>query len=284
MDYEKKRFFSSERYDIAISYWQGYNTLFVDKYINAEKKIMFYQVAVDEAHEVHQNTMPHFDKIVVEHEDIKNALCSWYDNIDDKIIVLENHTDSQMLYAMSKEKNIEKQTNVTIICTCARFSKVKGIDLAVEAARILKEKNIGYKWYLVGDGPIRVEIEELINKYELDDNIILTGMQNNPYPYMAASDIYVQPSYEEALSIAMLESQILGVPMVSTKTAGGLAMVEDGVNGYLADINAEALAAAIEKMIVDSAERRKMKEYLSGIDYSKEQIRYENDWRNLLGD
>ena len=41
----------------------------------------------------------------------------------------------------------------------------------------------------------------------LDDYIILTGMQKNPYPYLGASDIYVQPSYEEALSIAMLEAQ-----------------------------------------------------------------------------
>ncbi len=282
--YEAQNYFEGKEYDVAISYWQGYNTLLVDKYVNAKKKIMFFQGSVDETHEVHQVVMPHFDNIVVEHEDIKKTLCSWYDNIDEKTVVLENHTNSQMLKSMSKEKNIEKQTNVTILCTCARFSKVKGIDLAVEAARILKEKNIGYKWYFVGDGPIRDKIEASIKQYNLEDYIVLTGMQKNPYPYMAVSDIYVQPSYEEALSISMLESQILCIPMVSTKTAGGLAMVKDGINGYLADIDAKALAAAIEKMITNSDERTKMREYLSSIDYSKEQSRYENDWRKLLED
>ena len=70
-------------------------------------------------------------------------------------------------------------------------------------------------------------------------------MQKNPYPYLGISDVYVQPSYEEALSIAMLEAQILCLPMVSTKTAGGIVMVEEGKTGYLADINPEALAEAL---------------------------------------
>ena len=55
---EKKKYFSDVEYDVAISYWQGYNTLFVDKYIKAKRKIMFYQVSTDELHDVHQATMP----------------------------------------------------------------------------------------------------------------------------------------------------------------------------------------------------------------------------------
>lgn len=282
--YESKRYFNNQNYDVAISYWQGYNTMFVDKYIKAKKKIMFFQASVDEAHGVHEETMPHFDKIVVEHEDIKKLLCSWYDNINEKIVILDNYTNPVFLKQMSTEFQIEKKENTMVLSTCARFSKDKGIDLAVEAARLLKERGLRFVWYLVGDGPTRDMVEVLIDKYELNDCITLTGMQKNPYPYMNASDIYVQPSYQEALSIAMLESQLLAIPMVSTKTPGGLVMVKDGINGYLADINAEALADVIEKMIVDSEERVKMREYLLNIDYSKEQTRYEIEWRNLLGD
>ncbi len=281
---EYKTHFSDKSFDVAVSYWQGYNTLFVDKYINAKEKIMFFQASVDEAHDVHEETMPHFDKIVVEHEDIKKLLCSWYDDIDEKVVILDNYTNPAFLKQMCAEFEVNKQDNTTVLCTCARFSQDKGIDLAVEAAKLLKDRNFKFVWYLVGDGPTRDKVEQLIDQYELKEYVVLTGMQKNPYPYMNASDIYVQPSYQEALSIAMLESQLLAIPMVSTKTPGGLVMVKDGVNGYLADINAKALADAIEKMITNSAERTKMKEYLSNIDYSKEQIRYENDWRNLLGD
>lgn len=281
---EAKTHFENKSFDVAVSYWQGYNTLFVDKYVSAKEKIMFFQASVDEAHNVHEVTMPNYDKIVVEHEDIKKLLCSWYDNIDEKIVILDNYTNPAFLKQMCTEFEVDKPDDTAVLCTCARFSQDKGIDLAVEAAKLLKERNLKFVWYMVGDGPTRDKVEQLIEQYKLKENVVLTGMQKNPYPYMNASDIYVQPSYQEALSIAMLESQLLAIPMVSTKTPGGLVMVKDGVNGYLADINAKALADAIEKMIVNSTERIKMKEYLLRIDYSKEQIRYETDWRNLLGD
>ena len=278
---EKKKYFSDVEYDVAISYWQGYNTLFVDKYINAKRKIMFYQVSTDELHDVHQTTMPNYDSIVVEHEDIKKSLYEWYNGIDGKVFVIENYTNPQLIQEMSSEVEIKKDDRL-IFCTCARFSPVKGIDLAVKAANILKDKGYEFLWYFVGDGPTRPEIEKLIDQYKLNDCINLTGMQKNPYPYLGISDVYVQPSYEEALSIAMLEAQILCLPMVSTKTAGGIVMVDEGKTGYLADITPEALAEALEKMITNSEARTEMKNNLSKIDYSSERTRYFNDWCKLL--
>ena len=152
----------------------------------------------------------------------------------------------------------------------------------VEAANILKDKGIKFKWFLVGDGSEKEKIEHLVETYELQKYIIMPGMQKNPYPYMAACDIYVQPSREEALSISMLESQMLCAPMVSTKTAGGLAMIQEGVNGLLANINAESLADTIEKLIKNDDLRNSIKDYLRSIDYSEEEIRYKNDWKKLL--
>lgn len=281
---EQKKHFTDKKYDVAISYWQGHNTLFVDKYINAKKKIMFYQVSTDELHDVHQIVMPHYDVIAVEHEDVKQALYSWYDRIDGKIKVIENYTDESLLHDMCQEGDIEKTKDITTLCTCARFSEVKGIDLAVEAAKILRDNGIKFKWYMVGSGPLYERIESLVNEYNLSGSVILTGMQKNPYPFMNVSDIYVQPSYEEGLSIAMLESKILRIPMVSTRTVGGVAMVKDGIDGYLSDINAEALAETIEKAIINKDETSKMKEYLSSIDYSNEKRRYMDDWHKLLED
>lgn len=279
--YEADKYFKDKSYDIAVSYWQGYNTLFVDKYIKAKKKIMFYQVSTDELHNIHQQTMPHYDLIVAEHQDIQNALYSWYNGIDGKVIVVDNYTDQALLKKMSIECQIDKH-NKTIICTCARFSKVKGIDLAISSAKILKDKGFDFIWYFVGDGPMRFEIENLIKEYNLESFVVLTGMQKNPYPYIGQSDIFVQPSYEEALSIAMLEAQLLTIPVVSTKTTGGIAMIEDGINGFLSDIDSESLANTIEKLIIDNSLRLRIKNYLMSVDYSKEKDRYFSDWCNLL--
>jgi glycosyltransferase involved in cell wall biosynthesis len=107
-------------------------------------------------------------------------------------------------------------------------------------------------------------------------------MLTDPYPYIANAEIYVQPSREEALSIAMLESQILCVPMVSTKTAGGLAMIKERENGLLADIDPESLAESIETMIKDDMLRKEIKERLSKIDYSVNEDHYKKQWSELL--
>ena len=283
MGFEKKSYFEGSSFDVAISYVQGHTALFVSRCINAREKIVFYQGSVDELHKVHEIAFPIFDLFVVEHENISKMLCSWYDGIVKRVFVLDNYIDYLLIRQLAKDPSLRVKQEKTILCTCARFEYVKGIDIAVEAARILRDKGYDFIWYLVGDGTARTEIENLIEKYSLQDNIILTGILTNPYPYMAGADVYVQPSREEALSIAMLESQILCVPMVSTKTAGGLAMVEEGVNGSLADISPESLAEAIIGMIIDESARARIIENLSQIDYSEKETEYKNHWRDLLG-
>ena len=283
MDYETKEYFNEEQYDIAIAYSEGYPSVFVGKCVDAERKIMFYQGSTDVLHEIHENTIPLFNDIVVEHEDIKNLLCSWYgDLVEGKIRILDNYCDYKLIRKLGAESYEKKEDGQLVLCTCARFEYVKGIDLAVEAARIMRDKGYDFIWYIVGGGTEEAEVEVLIGKYSLQDRVVLTGILTNPYPYMAGADIYVQPSREEALSIAMLESQILCAPMVSTKTAGGLAMIEDGVNGLLAEIAPESLARAIERMMTDADLRERIKERLSKIDYSSKEIEYHSNWSALL--
>lgn len=282
MNHEKKVHFNDIIYDLAISYVQGYPAYFVSKYVDAKRKIVFYQGSTDELHEVHENAFPLFDLIVVEHMDIARSLCSWYDGLGQKIRILDNYTDHNLIRRLASETNESIEHNCPVICTCARFEYVKGIDLAVEAARLLRDKGIEFAWYIVGDGTERVKIESLIEQYHLQKNVILTGMKTNPYPYMGAADIYVQPSREEALSIAMLESQILCVPMVSTNTAGGFAMVNEGVDGLLSEFDPESLAQKIERLINDSELRANMKAALSEFDYSPKETEYKENWAKLL--
>lgn len=280
--YEKKHYFESKKYDVAVAYCEGYPSEFVMDCVTSDRKIMFFQSSVDSNHTIHQRIMPQFDAIIVEHPDIKKALTRWYQGISSLVQVLENYTDYSFIKKLSQEKAVSNGNDVFVLCTCSRFSPEKGLDLAVEAAKILKDRGINFIWYLVGDGLEKEKIDKFVEANQLQKYIIMPGMQKNPYPYMSACDIYVQPSREEALSISMLESQVLCAPMVSTKTAGGLAMIQEGVNGLLADINAEALANTIENLIQNDDLRNSIKDYLRSIDYSEEEIRYKNDWKELL--
>jgi len=282
MDYEQKRFFSSEKHDIAIAYVQGYTALFVANCVNADKKVVVFHTSVDELHDVHEKIINKFDSIVAIHNEQKELIKQWYPEIKDRITVVENYCEKQLIEEQSKEFSVEKPENKTVLCSCGRFSRVKGFDLAIEAAKILKENSISFIWYFVGDGPERENIEKSIKEYNLQEEIIITGMQKNPYPYINACDIYIQPSYEEAMPLTLIEAKRLNKPMVTTDTVGGRKLVNDRIDGLICDINAQSIAVAVEKLITDKNTLEQIKNSLNNIDYSEEFNKYKAQWKNLL--
>lgn len=284
MQYEEKTYFMDKMYDVAISYVQGYTTEFVANHVKSYRKYVFYQVSTDELHEIHEKTFPCFDKILVEHEDIKKLIAEWYPSETEKIDIIENYVDYEVIRTQSREYEVSKDEHRVMICSCGRFAKVKGFDLAVEAANILRKNGEEFVWYLVGDGPERQKVENLIAKYELADYVKLTGMLTNPYPYIVNSDIYVQPSYEEALSLALLEAQILCIPIVTTKTVGGITMIRDGIDGIQVEINANSLANGILNLLNNKELRDILKIELEKVDYVKLRKQYQNRWSELLNE
>ena len=67
MNYEKRKYFKDAFYDIAIAYVQGYEVQFVDEYVNASEKYMFFHTSTDEVHSVHKKSLPNFKKIAALH-------------------------------------------------------------------------------------------------------------------------------------------------------------------------------------------------------------------------
>lgn len=282
MRYEQKTYFSSGKFDIAIAYVQGYTALFVDKFINADEKIIFFHTSVDELHDMHKSLLPDFKKIAALHDEQKELLGNWYPEEESKITVVENYTDKDLIISQSRESSIEFPDNKTVLCSCGRFAPVKGFDLAVECAKLLSNKGIDFIWYFVGDGPEKERLKALGEEYNLSDKIVFTGMQKNPYPYMAACDIYVQPSYEESLGLTMLEAHRLSKPVIATATVGGKKLVKDGHTGLVCDINAESLAESIEKLINNKQSYNNIVNNLKAIDYSHEFEKYKEQWKALL--
>ncbi len=282
MAHEQKKYFKDKEYDIAISFVHGYVALFTHNCIKAKEKILFHQSSTDELREVHKKIITGFDKIVTQHDELKRLMAEWYPEVKDRITVIENYIDTDTITAQSKEYSVEKPENKTVLCSCGRFAPVKGFDLAVEAAEKLKNSSVNFIWYLVGDGPEREKLEKLIEKYSLQNEIVITGMQTNPYPYMSACDVYIQPSYEEAVGLTILEAHRLNKPVISTKTVGGLKLIDSGENGLLCDINVKSLAETVNSLVTDCKQYKKIVNNLKNTDYSAEFERYKAQWKNLL--
>lgn len=282
MSYEQKTYFADKKYDVAIAYAHGYPAFFVADYINADEKIIFFHVSTNELFEIHNRFITKFNKAAAVHDGQIKLISEWYPSLADKIFVVENFVDGKLIKEQSIETEVSENQGKTVLCSCGRFAPVKGFDMAIEVAKILKEKGLDFVWYFVGDGPERTNVEKLIKKYFLTESIVLTGMQKNPYPYMAACDIYVQPSYEEAWGMTIAEANRLAKPVISTKTLGGIKLVENEKNGILCEINAQSIADSVINLISNPELYDSIKANLENADYSGEAEKYREQWTNLL--
>lgn len=136
------------------------------------------------------------------------------------------------------------------LLTVGRVSSEKGQDMIPAVTRNLLDAGHRVRWYIVGDGDSRPIVERNIQKYNVGDHVILLGTKTNPYCYMNACDIYVQPSYTEGYSTTICEAGILGKAIVGTKPSGGIRdQITDGEDGLIVDATVEGLTEGIRRLI-----------------------------------
>ena len=134
--------------------------------------------------------------------------------------------------------------------------------------RVLLDRGLSVRWYLIGDGDLRKKLEALIREYQVEENVFLLGTQTNPYGYMRACDIYVQPSYTEGYSTTICEAGILGKAIVGTKPSGGIReQITDGEDGLIVDASVEGLTEGIARLIEDEALRHRFAERIKNRDF-----------------
>lgn len=133
-----------------------------------------------------------------------------------------------------------------VIGLCAVFREEKRhVDLLHALAR-LRADGVPARALLVGDGPLRAQIEQCRNRLELGAAVVLAGFQQDVRPYIAACDVMTLTSHAETFPIATLEYMALGKPLVASDVGGLHEQVENGVNGVLYPAgDVAALAAAL---------------------------------------
>jgi len=115
---------------------------------------------------------------------------------------------------------------------------VKGHDSLINSYLIVKNHLPNSKLIIIGDGPLRNELEQLIEKLALKDEVLLMGLRKNPYKYMAKSDIFVLSSKYEGFPIVLLEALACGLPIISTDCeTGPREILDNGHYGLLVDKN-----------------------------------------------
>lgn len=242
----------SKEYDVAISYLWPHH--FVAEKVNATTKIAwihtdFSTVSVDV--ESDYLVWNKFNYIAAVSEACRLAFTTKFPKLAHKTIVIENITSPLMIRELAEEDTeheMMKDTRFKII-TVARLSHAKGIDRAIKALSILKERGFtDIVWYVVGYGGDEEMLRRLITEHHLQDQFILVGKKINPYPFMKAADLYVQPSRYEGKAVTVVEAQILLKPVLITNYQTAKSQVNHEIDGMICEQSIEGIANGIEEI------------------------------------
>ncbi len=162
-------------------------------------------------------------------------------------------------------KREEAKKQIPIISCIAFHSPIKGVDVLIDALKILKDKDVKFRCLQIGGGSSELDGEDTKKLMQMAENMGLTeelewiGITNNVNSYLENSDIYCQPSRTEALGLSIAEAMQNGLPVVATAVGGIPELVRNGENGFLVKTSdAEALAEKLELLICDQDMRERM--------------------------
>jgi sugar transferase (PEP-CTERM/EpsH1 system associated) len=151
-------------------------------------------------------------------------------------------------------------TESAVIGSVGRLAPVKNFSAAIDALSRLVERGLDIHLVLVGDGPLRNELERQVGRQKIASRVHLVGQQVHVGDWLAMMDIYVNSSLSEGMSLSIMEAMAAGCPSVVTDVGGnaGLILGDDACGLVVPAADSEALATGIERLWRDSYRRGQM--------------------------
>ena len=225
------RLFLREKADVAIAFIEGYATRLVSGFPNNTRKIAWIHTDIEKNHwskvafrsQKEEKTVYQysFDKIVCVSKVVQEKLLKFSKNISNTL-VLYNPIDKQHIQTSSKKEIdlFKYKKSGPLIISLGSLIDVKGYDRLLAVASRLLDSGFMFNLIILGDGIKKEELNTYIVNNKLSLHVFLLGYQENPYPFLRQSDIYVCSSYAEGYNTAITEALVLGKPVVSTECSG----------------------------------------------------------------
>ncbi|MDO4186075.1 MAG: glycosyltransferase [Bacteroidales bacterium] len=228
-----------------------------------------------------------YDKIVSISEDVTKGFLTKFPSLKNKILLMENILSEQFVREQansslefrvpSLEQNTLNPKPLTLnLLSVGRYSYPKAFDRAVHICKQINDQlsilhsQLKVRWYIVGFGGEEAKIRKAIEETGMEEHFILLGKKLNPYPYIKACDVYVQPSRYEGKSVTVREAQILCKPVVITNYATAPSQVQDGIDGIIVPNDVEGAAAGIAAFLQDKQKQEQIVSYLQTHHYGNE--------------
>ena len=135
---------------------------------------------------------------------------------------------------LSKNRPYSPDKVLKLVQVSRLYHPVKGQDVLIEAVKIIKLKGGDVHLYLIGDGPSREYIENLISENDLNKNITLLGAKSQQYifEHLCEYDLFVQPSINEGFGLTVAEAMAAKLPVLISENQGPLEIIDNGKYGF----------------------------------------------------
>ena len=223
--------------------------------VNANKKILWSHcdmLSVDKKIiDSYEKYIDKFQKIISVSEETNKHFKELMPKQKSKCIYVDNVLDIEGIRKLSEVKidDMHSRKEEIKLLTVARLAKGKGIDLAIDTTRKLIDNGYKIKWFIVGDGEERKNLENKVKENNIEKNFILLGSRKNPYPYFKNCDIYIQTSEFEGACTATIEAKILEKPIITTNTSGVNKNFINEKNSLIVNYDSSEIYNSIVKML-----------------------------------
>lgn len=147
---------------------------------------------------------------------------------------------------------LKKDGTLRILTVCRLADKAKGLFRMVRICKVLYEEfGDVFRWYIVGDGVDRQELERQIKEAGLSEMMLLCGETNNPFVYYKGADLVAVLSYYEGLCGVVNEAKMMEKPVIATQFSGINEQLCDGFNGYVVENNEEAILQKMREILAN---------------------------------
>lgn len=225
------------QYDLAINFL-GVSDVLVKK-VNANKKVGWIHTDYNQMianPKIDKRIYAQLDYIANVSEECNKVFLQYYPDLKKKAIVIENILSNSLILKQAEEFSVlEEMPNEGLIkiLSIGRFSFPKNFDNVPEICRNVLSLGCNVKWYLIGYGSESSLIRENIKKFKMESNVVILGKKENPYPYIKACDIYIQPSRYEGKAVTVREAQILKKPVVITNYNTSTSQIRPKLDGII---------------------------------------------------
>ena len=260
-------------YDLAISFLTPH--YIVSHKVNAKKKIAWIHtdyghVETDIGSQL--NMWGSYDYIASISQAVTTNFLRNFPQLEDKIIEIPNILPIKLISKQADEFDVSDEMiddGSIKLLSIGRYCEAKNFDNVPFICKRILESGLNIKWYIIGYGGSEERIKNSIKECKMEEHVILLGKKSNPYPYIKACDVYVQPSRYEGKCVSVIEAQSLHKPVIITNYSTAKSQLKDGYDGVIVPLENNECASRMQQVIQDIQLLETMEKNCFNEDYSK---------------